>query len=51
MCNCNKNFYVFYLCVYVTFCIFDKNFRVDVTKKILIFSLCNDYFFLSMKKC
>jgi len=33
MCNCNKKFYVFNICVYVTFCIFDKKLRVDVTKK------------------
>ena len=33
MCNCNNNFDVFYLCVFVTFCIFDKKLRVDVTKK------------------
>jgi len=45
MCNCNKILYVFYLCVYVTFCIFDKKL-LDVTKKNLTFSLCSDYLFL-----
>jgi len=51
MCNCNNNLDVFYLCVYVTFCIFDTKLHVDSTKKNKILSLCNDYFFLSMKKC
>ncbi len=33
MCNCNNNFDVLYLWLYVTFCIFDKKLRVDATKQ------------------
>jgi len=32
LCNCYNNFDVFYLCVYVTYVIFDKKLRVDVKK-------------------
>ncbi len=37
LCNCNYNFDMFNICVYVTFCNFYKKLRVDVTKKFRFF--------------